>query len=203
MPLDPALDKAHLDFKEVSSPFVVAAKSGVEFENGKFVVSFFNRKYTVSFPDAEVKQIGSDAPVSEYNQIVVLHYLLHATGAPLADEWMAFRLLPGGTVYEPAFMQRAVTPLIRTFGEDLEGFRRAGKALGGRPMDRMGDAAFYFLAFPRVPMGVMLYLGEEDMPAGVNMVFDRSASEYLPTEDLSGLGIYLCGALQRAKGQPQ
>lgn len=197
MPLDPALEKAHADFKG-SQPFVMAAKAGVEFEKGEFVVPFFNRKYSVSYPEAEVAEIGAPSFVPDYVKIVLLHYLTQASGASIKDEWIAFRMLPGGRIYEPTFMQRAVMPLVQTFGEDLEGFRRAGKALGGIWMDRMGDAAFRFFAFPRIPMGVMLYLGEEDMPAGVNMVFDRCAPEYLPTEDLSGLGGYLCGALQKA-----
>ena len=71
-------------------------------------------------------------------------------------------------------------------------------------MSRSGDAAFRFLALPKIPMGCILYLGDEEVPASINMLFDAAAPHYLPTEDLSYLGIYLSqalrGSLERKSG---
>jgi hypothetical protein len=93
----------------------------------------------------------------------------------------------------------AVNPFLRTFGDDVEAFSKAGEALGGIPMTRTGDAAFKFIALPRIPMACIFYQGEEGIPSAVNILFDAAVEHYLPTEDLSLLGVYLVGALRKAK----
>jgi len=57
-----------------------------------------------------------------------------------------------------------------------------------------------FLALPRLPMAVVLYLDEEGLSPSVNVLFDATAAEYLPTEDLILIGEYLSAALLAHKG---
>ena len=45
----------------------------------------------------------------------------------------------------------------------MPGSRRAARQLGGLPM-RLGDASFWFRAFPRLALAAVLWLGEEDLP---------------------------------------
>jgi hypothetical protein len=47
-------------------------------------------------------------------------------------------------------------------------------------------------------MACILHLGEEDIPSSVNVLFDATAPNYLPTEDLSLLGVSLVGAMKKA-----
>jgi hypothetical protein len=48
-------------------------------------------------------------------------------------------------------------------------------------------------------MACIFYQGEEGIPSSVNILFDASAPEYLPTEDLSLVGVYLVNALKKVK----
>ena len=66
-------------------------------------------------------------------------------------------------------------------------------------MSRTGDAAYYFLAFPRVPVACLLYLGDEEVSPSVSVLFDASAPHYLPTEDLSHVGMHLSQVLRSQK----
>lgn len=200
MPLDAALDKAKADLKDLA-PYVVAAKSGAQFSEGKFRLPLFNRVFLIGHPEVTVEEAGSQARVSPAAQVLLLHYLVCASGAEVADRWVVYRNLPGGFLFEARFRQMAIMPLTRAFSTDIESFRRAGEALGGTPMSRMGDAAFRFLAFPRLPVGCVLYLGDEEVAGSVNVLFDAAAPNYLPTEDLSYLGRYLCDAMLRVKGK--
>ena len=93
----------------------------------------------------------------------------------------------------------AILPLARTMGNRIEDFRQAALSLGGIPMSRTGDAAFRFLAFPQIPVACIFYLGEEEMPSRINMLFDAAAHIYLHTEDISLVGTYLSTALQKSK----
>jgi hypothetical protein len=195
---DAALAKALDEMKGVT-PYAVASKSGTDYDGSRFRILFFNRVFLVYYPEIKVVEEGSSATVPQYLEIILLHYLLQSSGVPVADEWIAYRQLPGAPLSEFRFIQMAINPLLREFGNDVEAFRKAGEVLGGIPMTRTGDAAFKFIALPRIPMACIFYRGEEGIPSSINILFDAAAEHYLPTEDLSLLGVYLVGALRKAK----
>ncbi|MGB3129953.1 MAG: DUF3786 domain-containing protein [Dehalococcoidia bacterium] len=195
---DAALAKAIDEMKGVT-PYAVASKSGTDYDGSRFRIPFFNRVFLVYYPEIMVVEEGSSATVPQFLEIILLHYLLQARGVTVADEWIAYRQLPGSALFGARFQQMAVNPFLRTFGDDVEAFSKAGEALGGIPMTRTGDAAFKFIARPRIPIACIFYQGEEGIPSAVNILFDAAVEHYLPTEDLSLLGVYLVGALRKAK----
>lgn len=199
MGLDPAYQKA-LEGMSRSSPYVVAAKSGAEFKVGKFKIAFFNRAFLIYHPDIHVEEIGAAKPVPQWLELILFHYLLTADGTAVADEWITYRQLPGAFLFEQRFGAHATLRLVRAFEKDIEAFKRVGLAMGGTPMSRTGDAALRFMALPRLPMGCVLYLGDEEVPASAVILFDKAAPNYLPTEDLSIVGHYLVNILVSLKG---
>jgi hypothetical protein len=192
---DIAYRKAQQDLQG-NSPYVIASKSGASFEEGKFIIPFFHRSFRVHYPEVRVEEAGSDTPPPRWLQILLMHYLINADGTPISGMWITYRHLPGAFLFEQRFTNSALQPLLKTWGNDAEGFRRAALAIGGTPMARSGDVAFRFLALPKIPMGCILYLGDEELPSSINMLFDAAAPHYLPTEDLSYLGLYLSAALR-------
>lgn len=200
MAYDIALEKALAEFAAIK-PYVAAAKSGADFSGGTFKIRFFNQDILLSHPAGEIVEAGPPkAPIPSWLRIVLLHYLVQADGTAIADHWITYRQLPGAVFFEKRFVSMAIGPLTRAFGRDLEGFKRAGAALGGEPITRTGDAGFRFLALPRIPMACILYLGDEEVQPSVNVLFDASAPAYLPTEDLSILGSYL-NAMQKYRAK--
>ena len=195
---DAALEKAIEGMKGIV-PYAVASKSGTNYDGKRFRIPFFNRVFLVYYPEIKIAEEGKPAPVPQYLEIILLHYLLQAKGASVADEWIAYRQLPGATLFERRFIQMAVQPLLRAFDNNAEGFKKAGLALGGIPITRTGDAAFKFMPLPKIPMACIFFQGEEGIPSSVNILFDASASEYLPTEDLSLVGVYLVNSMRKAK----
>jgi hypothetical protein len=195
---DAALAQALEGMKGIT-PYAVASKSGTDFDGERFWVPFFNRTFLVAHPDVRITEEGNPAAVPQYLEIILLHYLLQSDGMAVTDEWIAYRQLPGSALFESRFMNMAMRPLLQVIGDDVEAFRKAGDAVGGIPMTRTGDAAFKFMALPRIPVACIYYQGEEGIPSSVNILFDAAAEHYLPTEDLSLLGVYLVGALRKAK----
>lgn len=149
---------------------------------------------------ASVTEVATGRTASAATEILVLHYLLTADGALPSGEWVSFHELPYGRIYQSAFAGRSLAPLSEAFGNDREAFVRAAASLGGEPM-RLGDAAFWFRAFPRLAVAAVLWLGEDELPGAVNILFDSAAGHYLPTEDLSAVGGMLSGRLLRARFQ--
>lgn len=184
----------------VANPQALASKSGAEYAQGRLYLSFFHRPFQVLFPQGEVQEVGHPSPPPLWLQVTLLHYLLTADGAPVADRWIAFRELPGGYALLGNFEMNTLAPLVAALGRDPEGFRRAALALGGHPLG-LGDVSFRFLAFPHLPMGCVLWTGDEETPPSVNLVFDAAAPHYLPTEDLAALAEYLSQALRRGPQQ--
>jgi len=181
---------------------LIAWRAGVQYEphadsDGVVRVPFLGRRYAVSYPEGEVREEGSDRAPGHATTLLLLHYLGHADGYPMADRWVAFRELPDGLVYDRAFAGRVEPPLLRAYANDLERFRTAACALGGSPL-AYGDVGFMFAVLPRVRAAVIFYLGDDELPPAVRVLYDASAGHYLPAEDLAILGGVLVGALLRA-----
>lgn len=192
----PALLKAQEAFSELN-PRESAVRAAVPYAHGVFQVPFFGTLYDVDWPAATVWRASDGAEVDIATQILLLHYLLTADGTPLAADWIAFRNLPGGLGYDAAFQGRANRRLARAFGSTLPSFEAAARSAGGERLV-FGDASFSFRALPRVWLAVVLHLADEEFPASANVLFDASASHYLPTEDLAVLGGILAGRLLKS-----
>lgn len=197
----PALQKARQAVAQLD-PLSAAARAGLSFEplgpaTGRFLVPFLGTIYYVCWPEGTVRPAPGQAEADVTTCLLLLHYLHTADGQPMADRWIAFRNLPGGLGYEAAFQGRANLRLARAFGSDKAAFEAAARALGGERLS-FGDASFMFRLLPRVWLATVLYLADDEFPASVNVLFDGSASHYLPTEDLAVLGGLLAGRLIKA-----
>jgi hypothetical protein len=74
-----------------------------------------------------------------------------------------------------------VGPIVRRFGQDVDGFRRAAESLGGRPMD-MADAAYRMMPFPRIPIYFLLWSGDDEFPSEIRILFDRPIESVLQAD---------------------
>ncbi len=192
----PALEKAQQEFPDLAPP-EAAARAGVRYEEGTFQVPFFGSEYEVDWPSGAIRRAASREEPDIATRILILHYMLTADGTPLADQWIAFRGLPGGLGYDAAFQGRASLRLARAFGSNRPAFEAVAQSLGGERL-AFGDASFSFRLLPRVWLAVVLYLADDEFPANANVLFDGAASHYLPTEDLAVLGGMLAGRLIKA-----
>ena len=141
--------------------------------------------------DVRAKTVRHDRPdgadVSRYLQVLVLHYLAGVGRSQLTERLISFRELEGGAMYYPAFKARAITPLVREFGYKPELFRRVGTAMGGEPLN-IGSVGFRFAFFEKLPVSVVLWLGDIEVSASANILFDASAARILSTEDVTVVG---------------
>ena len=190
MGLDDAYTKAVESLARVD-PRAAASASGVEYEEDKFIIPLFNRTYTVQFPGCETAEVGADVRVPKMIEVLLMHYLTHADGTAVSGTWISYRQLPGAKLFEQKFINLVSRPMIEFFDSNIDSFRESANALGGQPMGSIGDAAFWFKALPKLPIACIFNIGEDEIPPSVNILFDSSASHYLPTEDLTILGGFM------------
>ncbi|GEM_PF-224460 len=135
---------------------------------------------TATIKNLNPQQVAS---ADDATQIILLHYLTRADGHSLADRWVAFQQLPGGFIYTGPYHKRTKSILLRTFGDDPEGLRQAGLAMGADLLD-VGHVGLKIQALPRVPVGLGLWAGDHEVPSSATIVYDACATHYLHLEDL-------------------
>jgi hypothetical protein len=182
-------------------PMVIAENSGAESEardGGRaIIVPFLRDEIAVTHPEVAVSFAKDGSAVPAWLRVLALHYLVNARGAAERGERIGFMQLEGGMGYHPAFQRRAVIPLLKAFGSDLEGFIRAGIAAGG-VRDPSGDFALSFRAFPMVEVIFILWEGDGELSPSGTAVFDPSIAEYLSTEDVAVLCTMLAVSMMKA-----
>jgi hypothetical protein len=180
----------------------IAACSGIEIVNKvTFQISFLNRMYQFGYPDFEFKDVsdlGGDVPIQE--QVLILHYLTAMKSIVPTGRWIAYREIPGASFYFSAFVQRAINPLKKVFGKNITGLTTAAPKINGKPID-IGDAAFEFRVFPKIPLQMIIYEGDDEFEPEANILFDSTAGAFLSPEDaawLAGMVVYRLMALSRS-----
>lgn len=175
----------------------IAQYSGYLVQGQQIQVNFLGQQFTVEHPSGKFNpepQIEGELPI--FARILVLHYLGNRSQAREAGQFISYKELPGGGIYIQPFTNRAIRPMAQFFGEQPERILDIGKRLGGVPV-KLGDAAVTLMAFPKVPITLVLWAGDEEFPASGNILFDRSASEFLPTEDYAVLASFVVITLKK------
>jgi hypothetical protein len=187
------LNPKRLESRTGAQHFVEAAHEGL-------LVFYFGQARRITWPEVRVTPGNGQGEISLPEQILILHYLLNASGEPLTGQTIDFRQVPEGGFYWSAFVSRAKKPLLEIFGSDLPLYAKVAATLGGEPLP-LGDAAARFMAFPRVPITHVLWGGDEEFPPEATILFDETIPHYLSTEDiaaLSGASVYrLMGAARQ------
>jgi len=172
----------------------LARKSGFEVsDNNIFIIPFLNRVYKVSFPDFEFKDESEEKkeiPLQE--QVLILHYMTAENIPSVSSNRIAYREIPGASFYFSAFVKRAIDPLKKVFGNNVQGLIKASERLNGKKIGA-GDAGFEFYLFPYEPLQLILWEGDEEFSSEANILFDENIGDVLSPEDvawLAGMLVY-------------
>ena len=135
-----------------------------------------------SFPAGTITA-SAEEPISLREEIFILHYLESASGAPLTGDWISFSEIPGGAFYYPVFAKRCQSVLVKTFGQNFEKLHSLivdgqAESLG------LGDVGLRLWVLPRIPLGLLVWRGDEEFPPEGKVLFDSSVKQYLPVEDI-------------------
>lgn len=208
---------------------IMRAAAGVAFEvtgPGRiFQVPMMDSVVLVTYPDGAVFCGGQEAGVDV--TIVVLHYLCRSAGPLDLRDPVRYGRLHHAAPFSAAFRERTEVPLMERFGDDGEGFMRAIRRAGGRPLDigpphgthhpaQAADppSAFAPVApppdptilwdvpfLPHLPLGVRLGLAEDGLPADCVLLFPRRAGFFYDAEDLAVCGQLLAARLLEPAGR--
>ncbi len=179
----------------------IAERSGfVEIEPGVVKIPFLNRNYRFNLSECEFTD--EDDPQNEIplqEQVLLLHYMQSGAPEKTGGQWIAYREIPGASFYFSAFVKRAIDPLKKVFGLNIEGLVKSAAFLGGKKISA-GDAGFHFDVLPNAPIQLILWEADDEFAAEANILFDETIGAVLSPEDvawLAGMLVYRLIALSK------
>jgi len=115
------------------------------------------------------------------SQLSVLRYLLDAKDIPLTGELVKPSELPGGEIFLKGTHVLPLDKITGRFDQRPAEFLQKGKELGGFPVN-YGDMAVRLLPFPRIPLVVVMWLGDDEFAATCSVLLDSSCAFHMPTD---------------------
>ncbi|MBA4418214.1 MAG: hypothetical protein C0392_09945 [Syntrophus sp. (in: bacteria)] len=147
-------------------------------------IPFFDENILLTIPEFSFTSSRKGATVNLVTKIIILHYIVHASGIPLHTEQISYEDIgPGARHYLPVFEKRVAKPLVTAFGFNRDAFLEAGIALGAQE-EVYGSASFTLNALPRIPVTFILWEGDEEFPPSIKILFNPTIAGYLPLEDI-------------------
>lgn len=160
-------------------------KLRLRFDEDFLYMSFVAQPYRIHRRTAEISRLAEGAWVdgNSYEEVMTLLDLLcdSREGRYLACRWKNMQEF--GAQVHRNLLEDACDPDARAFDADPEGFRRACRRLGGTPIPQ-GDAAYAIEVFDGLPMVVQLWLGDEEFPPQLRILWDENANMYLKYETM-------------------
>ncbi len=168
------------DLRKCPSQEVVQIEGvGISSDGSAYEVSFLNALYRVDIPAEMITEISPNPNrrLSEEFQILLIRYLVSAYRGGLENVVVSEKDFQGGVTFFQGPHALHVNPIATLYGGNLQGFTERGYSLGAEPVS-YGDAAMKFHPFPGIPVTYVLWKEDDEFPASVSVLFDRSIAKW-------------------------
>ena len=168
-----------------SDPVVIARRSQSTYDADRtqLRLMYLGHTYTIDCPLGRVCKEGTDEDAPVTTLVLLLNYILSAHRQMPTGEYIAYRDIPGAATYEPSFLKRSVTPLVKTFGSDPTLLCAAGEMFDAEEA-AVGDTAITVNVLPLLPVTYGIWHGDDEFPPSGVILFDASARRLLSAECL-------------------
>ena len=192
------VDSALWQALAAANPADILRRTGVAFRDGAYHLTFLNRLLIIDAPRRLLAIAGADDREAEFQLcLTALLYLLRVDKAGLGANQVSPKEFKGGVTFFQGPHALPVAKLEARYGRDPEGFLKSGEHLAATPQD-LGDAALLLPAFPGLPLGVILWEGDEEFPAQVSLTVPSGLEHYWPLDAVWALLNVVSRELQRA-----
>ena len=187
-------------WKEFSSldPLEVCARASITYNDSLqlYTISSFGQDIFISLSRQEV---FSDSPEGKsligikdyFFDLSVLWYLIRVRNIPLTDNLIKPADVPGGQIFVKGTHVLPMDAIAQKFNHQKELFLAVGSKYGAVEMD-YGDVAVKLLPFPKVPVYLILWFGNEDFPPSGQLLLDPTCSSHLSTDVIWAVTMVCC-----------
>lgn len=184
----------------------ITRRTGVVFDDKLNAFSLFVLGFELSaaWPEFSLKPKDPACPSILYGgeaQILLMRYLIEGRRADATGNWLSYRELPWGDVYDKNFQGRCRMRLAFGFGSRLDAFAKACTALGGVPYTK-GDVSFDLAFLPGIIVRLELWAGDDEFPPQSQWLFSDNTPLAFSAEDVAVVGDVIIGALKDMASRP-
>jgi hypothetical protein len=150
-----------------------------------FIIPFLNTAVMCYPEDERIEVIGLVPGFSNDFQLtlITLHYLLEAQEKPLSGKLAGEKDLPSGSLFFRGPHALPVESLLNAFSAHPELLNSGAEAIGGEKIN-LGNLSYRFWVFPRIPILVVFWMGDEEFKPAFHILFDESITLHLESLDL-------------------
>jgi len=190
---------------ESLAPDGVCRRALVEYDadSGRYSVPLLNRRVLVDRVGRSVEWADAgdgERPPGFTVTLMTVVYLLEAKDLVASGEWVTAEMLPAGAFFFRGPHAVPTKEIEQRYGTAPEEMLAAAARLNGTVGDA-GDACANLTVLPRIPMRVVLWLGDDEFPSKVTMLFDRTADSHLALDALLCMAEYAASELVREGGE--
>jgi hypothetical protein len=172
----------NLDPKDIKTKAVAIFNS----HNSTYELSCFGQDIYISLANRDITSTSRLGNVlikelGKYSRLSILRYLIHAKDLPLSDQLVRPSDLPGGDIFLRGTHVLPLDKIAEYFSNNFEEFLSIGKSLGGTQLN-YGDVSLKLFPFPRVPIVIIVWSGDEEFSSKSSLLFDSSCVSLLSTD---------------------
>lgn len=119
--------------------------------------------------------------LGNYSRLSILKYLIHALDLPLSGQLVRPSDLPGGDIFSKGAHLLPLDRVAARFSDRDHAFFEAGQHLGGTKLG-YGDISLQIHPFPRVPVVLILWSGDDEFPSTSSLLLDSSCLAWFPPD---------------------
>ncbi len=171
-----------LDSKKVTTN----AEASYSSSDSAYELTCFGQAIRISLADRTIlgrSSLGTALVVAlgEYSRLSILRYLIHAKDLPLSGQLVHPADLLGGGMFVKGTHVLPLQNLATCFADRGSDFAAIGESLGGSRLDH-GDMSLELFPFPRVPVVLIVWSGDEEFSANASLLVDARCGAHLPID---------------------
>jgi hypothetical protein len=153
-----------------------------------YIIKSFGIEFIVSLKDAVITSTmkGSEALLnrpSMYYMFTVLWYLFCAKDISLSGSLVRPEDISGGQLFIQGSHILPLKDITNRYNNDIERFIDKAMTLNGEKTG-YGDASIRLFPFPKIPVEMILWRGDEEFQAKASLLFDSTCERHLPVDVL-------------------
>ncbi len=161
------------------------------FEGDRLRARMFGMDVVFQRGDFAVLRQEDGSPVKPADRIFFLHYLMTQATVEKTGTLISFREFPGGQFYLQPFRSRTTDPLLKRFGNDIEGLRANLDRFDWEPVSQ-GELGARIHVLGRLDITLVYHLGDEEFPPAADVLFDAAAKTILDAENAAVMASRIC-----------
>ncbi|MCM0758406.1 DUF3786 domain-containing protein [Sporomusa sphaeroides DSM 2875] len=172
-------------------PHTMSENSGAIFDPDQSIIQIksLGQMLEIKYPEGDIV-FNSSKHMPAWNwRWLILHYLSRADDTPVINKLISYRELENGNVNYTTILSKCINPLIKNLlPEPVEQIKAACLMLDAS-IEQGADVCAKIHLFPRFPLTIKLWLGDDEINGSANILFDVSANHYLDTEAINEAAI--------------